>query len=94
MSDASRVPASRGKKVELSYAGEAIEAYEGETVAAALMAANVDAFSVTRDGAPRLPLCNMGTCFDCVVKIDGAPFIRSCVTEVCDGMRVDPHEAS
>lgn len=94
MPEASRVPVPRGRRVHLTYSGEAVEAYEGETVAAALMAANVDRFSVTRDGQPRLPLCNMGTCFDCVVTVNGQPFVRACATEVCDDMRIDPHEAS
>lgn len=93
MTEARRVPVRRGKKVELEFSGEPIEAYEGETVAAALLAANVPAFSVARDGTPRLPMCNMGTCFDCVVTIDGQPFVRACLTDVCDGMRITPHEA-
>lgn len=91
---ASRIPAQRGPTVELEFDGEPIIAHEGETVAAALLAANVEAFGVTRNGDPRLPLCNMGTCFECVVTVDGEPLVRSCLRDACDGMNVARNEAS
>jgi predicted molibdopterin-dependent oxidoreductase YjgC len=30
----------------------------------------------------------MGTCFDCLVVVDGVPNTRACMTWVSDGMRV------
>lgn len=93
MTDASRIPAQRGTPIEFEFEGDTIEAYEGETVAAALLAAGVEAFGVTRNGDPRLPLCNMGTCFDCVVTIDGEPLTRSCLTDAKDGMNIQKYEA-
>lgn len=93
MTLASRLPAERGAKIAFSFDGEAIVAYEGETLAAALLAANVTCFGVTRDGRGRLPLCNMGTCFDCAVTVDGQRLVRACLTDVKSGMRVTRHEA-
>jgi len=85
--------ASRGKQVTLTYEGTPIIAYEGETLAVALLAAGVPAFALTREGHPRLPFCNMGTCFDCSVTIDGRRLVRACLTDVRDGMRVTQHRA-
>lgn len=94
MTEASRVPASRGDRIEFEFDGEPIEAFEGETVASALLAANVPAFGVTREGEPRRPLCNMGTCFDCAVTIDGRRFERACLVDACDGMTVERNETN
>ena len=33
--------------------------------------------------------CGMGTCFDCLVTIDGRPGQRACITPVENGMRVE-----
>lgn len=89
---ATRVPAERGREVRFIFDGELVTAYEGETVAAALIAGDVLAFGITREGEPRAPLCNMGTCFDCVVTVDGAPFVRACLTDVRDDMTAESHE--
>lgn len=39
-------------------------------------------------GQPRAPLCGMGVCFECRVKIDGEAHVRACMTPVRQGMRV------
>ena len=36
----------------------------------------------------RGPLCAMGTCFECRVRVDGVPHVRACLTPVREGMRV------
>lgn len=92
--EASRAPAQRGVELEFEFDGEPIVAYEGETLAAALLAADVSAFGVTREGEPRLPLCNMGTCFDCAVTVDGRRLVRACLTDASDGMVVERSESS
>lgn len=40
-------------------------------------------------GAPRGVFCGMGSCFDCLVTVDGRPGVRACMTPVVAGMRVD-----
>jgi glycine/D-amino acid oxidase-like deaminating enzyme len=74
--------------VRITFDGTAIEALPGETVAAALAAADVVAVRQTRSGAPRGPYCGMGVCFDCLVTVDGRPNQRACLTKVAAGMEV------
>lgn len=74
--------------VRITFDGAAIDALPGETVAAALAAADIVALRQTRSGAPRGPFCGMGVCFDCLVTIDGRPSQRACLTKVSAGMDV------
>ena len=60
----------------------------GETVAAALAAADIVAVRRARSGAPRGPFCGMGVCFDCLVTVDGRPNQRACLTKVAENMEV------
>jgi sarcosine oxidase, subunit alpha len=63
---------------------------DGESIAAALLAANVRAVRRSvRLGEPRGLYCGIGLCFDCVVTVDGQPNVRACLTQVADGMRVE-----
>jgi hypothetical protein len=59
---------SRPQPVSFIFDGVAIEAYPGESVAAALIASDVRGFRRDRGGRLRGPYCNMGTCFECVVE--------------------------
>ncbi len=78
----------RGRAVRIEVDGEPIEAFEGESIAAALLASGRRALRHTPDGSPRGVFCGMGVCFDCVVEVDGNPSVRSCITPVRAGMRV------
>ena len=76
--------------VRITFDGTTIEAREGDTVAAALLAANVASFRTTPvSGAPRAPYCMMGVCFDCLVVIDGVGNRQSCLVPVREGMAVE-----
>ncbi len=59
------------------------------TVAVALFGLGITAFRSDGSGAPRAPLCAMGSCFECRVTIDGRPMTRSCLEPVRDGMMVE-----
>lgn len=81
------------KKVTLYYNGNAIEAYEGEPIAAALINAGIRVFRTTaRRQEPRGIFCAIGRCTDCMMIVDGIPNTRTCVTMVTDGMRVEKQE--
>ncbi len=42
-----------------------------------------------RTGAPRGLFCGMGICYECIVTINGRSGIRSCMTRVKPGMKVE-----
>ena len=74
--------------VRIRFDGRELEALPGETIAAALAAADIVAVRQTRSGAPRGPFCGMGVCFDCLVTVNGRPGQRACLTKVEAGMEV------
>ncbi len=74
--------------IRITFNGAEIEALPGETIAAALSAADIVAFRETSSHAARGPFCGMGVCFDCLVTIDGRPSQRACLTKVAPGMDV------
>jgi len=78
----------RGAPVSLRLDGRAVTAYEGETVAALLLAEGHVAARTTLGGQPRSVYCGMGVCFDCLVVVDGVPNTRACVTWVREGLDV------
>jgi predicted molibdopterin-dependent oxidoreductase YjgC len=76
--------------VRMTFDGAPLEAREGDSVAAALLAAGVTACRTTPvSGAPRAPFCMMGVCFDCLVVIDGVGNRQGCLVPVQDGMVVE-----
>lgn len=76
--------------VEIVIEGQKFTARAGDTVAAALLASGVDARRATAvSGAPRLPYCMMGVCFDCLVTIDGIGNRQGCLISVAPGMRIE-----
>ena len=77
---------------ELMLNGRPVQVAEGVTVAAALLGAGAFAFRRSVSGEARAPLCGMGICFECRVKIDGVPQRISCLTPVRDGMMVNTGE--
>ncbi len=80
----------RGARVTIHVEGQTVEAYEGESVAAALLALRRRTFRITDRGrAPRSYYCGMGVCHDCLVTVDGEPNVRACMTRVRAGMRIE-----
>lgn len=78
------------RPVRIFVEGAAIEAREGDSVSAALLASGRDVRRATAvSGAPRLPYCMMGVCFDCLVTIDGVGNRQGCLVPVAEGMQVE-----
>ena len=70
--------------------GIAVEAREGDTVSAALLASGRDVRRASAvSGVPRLPYCMMGVCFDCLVTIDGVGSRQGCLVPVAAGMQIE-----
>ncbi len=84
-----RIAGERGKQFIFTFNGAAIAAFEGETIAAALMGSGIRALRLTeREARPRGLFCNMGVCFDCLVEVDGRPNQRACQVPVTEGLQV------
>ncbi len=85
---------ARTKQLVARVNGQAISAYQGETVLAALLAAGyVILTKDPRSGDPRGAFCGMSVCQECLVTINGMPNVRSCSTEIEDGMEIETHGA-
>ncbi len=79
----------KGRLVKFTYNGTEVEGYEGEPIAAALKAAGLMVHRYTKKGhKPRGIFCAIGRCTDCVMVVDGKPNIRTCVTPLAEGMKV------
>lgn len=65
----------------------------GETIAAALIEAGIDAWRTTRrGGAPRGLFCGIGVCFDCLVTVNGDRPVRACLATARPGDRITTTE--
>jgi predicted molibdopterin-dependent oxidoreductase YjgC len=75
--------------VEIELDAERVSVPAGISLAAALLM--LDALPTRRTpvgAAPRAPFCMMGSCFECLVEIDGRANRRACQVRVSAGMRV------
>lgn len=79
----------RGPKVTINIDGRPVAAFTGETVAAVLLAEGRRVFRRTAGGSPRGVFCGMGICFECLVRVNGTPNVRACLTPVADGLTVE-----
>ena len=79
-----RIPnGSRGPKIRFELDGEPVIAYEGETIAAALLALGIRTFRLSpKEKEPRGLHCGMGVCFDCIVTVNDQLNVRACMTPV------------
>jgi len=81
--------------IEFTFDGESISAITGQSVAAALLAANQRALRKTRfSNNERGVFCGIGVCFDCLVVIDGITNQRACLIEAKPGMKVQTQVGS
>ena len=75
--------------VKFTYNGKTLEGYKGEPIAAALKVAGVMAHRYTKKKhEPRGIFCAIGRCTDCVMVVDGVPNVRTCVTPLKEGMKI------
>ncbi len=76
-------------KVLLTVNGEAIRVKPGLTVAAAMLSAGQAVFRTSVLDQPRGPLCGMGICMECRVRINGRAHQKSCQVVCTEGMVIE-----
>ncbi len=78
-----------GETLTIHLDGEPIRAPLGDTLAAVLLARGTVVTGASAvSGAPRAPYCMIGSCFECLVEIDGLGQRQACLVAVREGMRV------
>ena len=86
-------PLEYKRTVKITIDGKPYEAIEGEMIAAVMMANRLMVHRHTaKRGEPRGVYCGIGQCTDCVMTVNGVPNVRTCITPVEDGMRVETQE--
>jgi sarcosine oxidase subunit alpha len=81
---------ARGREVYFLFNGKSCGAYEGETIAAALIANGFRVFRISeRLHEPRSIFCGIGRCGDCSMRVNGMDNVRVCQTAVEEGMVVE-----
>lgn len=78
-----RILTQTGSQVTIRVNGESIIAHQGESVHAALVAADKRQLRTSlkrKEG--RGVLCGMGVCYECLVTINDVPNVRACMTRV------------
>jgi predicted molibdopterin-dependent oxidoreductase YjgC len=61
--------------------GVNVPARSGQSLAAVLLVSGRRSWRTTRiAGEPRGLFCGIGSCFDCLVTLNGRPNVRACVT--------------
>jgi len=79
-----------GKEVSFSFDGKELKGFEGEPIAVALTANGVRVFRVSPVmKRPRGFFCAIGKCSSCFMTVDGVPNVRTCVTPLEAGMKVE-----
>ena len=94
-----RIPDKSGtaaaRPLQFTFDGTVLSGREGDSLAAALLAAGILRFRESQvGGGPRGPFCMMGACFECLVEIDGQPNRQACMVPLSEGMTVRSQRAA
>ena len=88
MCSAVRNEACAASNIQFSFEGRPVAARNGQTVAAALIAAGERCLRIDEAGRPKGVVCGIGVCWECRCAIDGVADVRACMTPVQPGMSV------
>ncbi len=70
----------------ITFDGDPVAVRTGQTIAAALIAAQRPSWRTTRGGGePRGVFCGIGVCFDCLVTVNGTRSLRACLVTASPG---------
>lgn len=90
MSNSSRLNClEESKMVEFYFNRKKLIGYEGEPIAASLLANGIKEIrTCDNTGESRGILCGIGHCYECRAEVDGNPNVRTCLTLIQEGMKV------
>jgi predicted molibdopterin-dependent oxidoreductase YjgC len=78
------------EEVSFTFDGRELKGFAGEPIAAALHANGVRIYRITPERKePRGFFCAIGKCSSCFMVVDGVPNVRTCVTPLKQGMKVE-----
>lgn len=81
---------SRGRAVRLTFDGKEIEAYEDESIGAALHASGFHTLNRSfKYHRPRGLYCMSGRCPNCAMRVNAVPSVRVCIEPARDGTIVE-----
>lgn len=75
--------------VSLTVNGGEVRVKPGVSVAAAILSAGQSIFRTSVSDQPRGPLCGMGICMECRVRINGQAHQKSCQVLCAEGMVIE-----
>lgn len=84
---------SEPETITFSFQDREITARKGETIAAALH--NRGIIELSRSGDKKRArglFCSIGKCSSCLMKVDGVPNVRTCITMAREGMEVEKQD--
>jgi len=85
----------RGEEISFSFNGHPLVGYEGETIAAALHAQDIKVLGKSLfTHRPRGFYCAIGNCSSCNMIVNGVSNVRTCITDLEDGMVVNSQEGA
>jgi predicted molibdopterin-dependent oxidoreductase YjgC len=76
--------------VKFYFEGKEYYGYEGEPIAAALIANGIKVFHITKDKKRKRGFfCAIGRCSSCLMKVDGEKNVMVCITPLKEGMIIE-----
>lgn len=84
---------NRGRKISFTFNGQTLYGYENESIAAALHANGVKVLGHSLfKHRPRGFYCAIGNCSSCLMVVNGEPNVRTCITDLEEGMVVEAQQ--
>jgi len=81
------------EEITVTIDGQCYKAIKGEVIAATLLANGLRTHRYTaKRHEPRGIYCGIGQCTDCVMTVNGTPNVRTCITEVAEGMVIETQD--
>ncbi|MGQ9708414.1 MAG: (2Fe-2S)-binding protein [bacterium] len=80
----------RGPELTFYFEGKPMKGFQGETIAAALVANGVKVFRYSeKHQRPRGFFCAVGKCSSCLMVVDGKPNTMVCMEPLREGVKVE-----